>query len=461
MGLRHQALKGGFIMLIRQGLGILLSLVGVILITRVIGPTEYGLFGASSGIVIFFYRLAPSGLDAYLLRKKANPEQHEYNQVFTLLLCINLICVLGLVLGRQMIAQLLRLPEVAPLVGILALTIPLSTLNLPWVVKLERDLNYQRIAYIELLSQISYYLVAVPLALHGYGAWSPVLGLFTQQACQLSLNYFSSKLRLRLSWNPDLIRTMLEYGLSYASSIWVWELRTLVNPVIVGRFAGAEAVAFVALCVRLVEMLSFAKTVTWRLAMVALPKLGDDKTRIRKSIQEGMRLQVLAVGLPMAGFSLVAPVVLTLVFGKNWYPVLQVLPFIAISYLSHAIFNLHRSVLYLECKNLQVTWFHLVHVALFAGSAFLLVPRLGMIGYGLAEICALASYFILHLYTVREVGNLNYTEPLVWYIISVTVLILSAFSGSVRYLSCLLLLLPLTSTKERNNLVGYFKILKS
>ncbi|NDJ21894.1 oligosaccharide flippase family protein [Nostoc sp. B(2019)] len=461
MGLRHQALKGGFIMLIRQGLGILLSLVGVILITRVIGPTEYGLFGASSGIVIFFYRLAPSGLDAYLLRKKTNPEQHEYNQVFTLLLCINIICVVGLLLGRQMIAQLLRLPEIAPLVATLALTIPLSTLNLPWVVKLERDLNYQRIAYIELLSQISYYLVAVPLALHGYGAWSPVLGLFTQQACQLSLNYFSSNLRLRLSWNPDLIRTMLEYGLSYASSIWIWELRTLVNPVIVGRFAGAEAVAFVALCIRLVEMLSFAKTVTWRLAMVALPKLGDDKIRIRKSIQEGMRLQVLAVGLPMAGFSLVAPVVLTLVFGKNWNPVLQVLPFIAVSYLSHAIFNLHRSVLYLECKNLLVSWFHLVHIALFAGSAFLLVPRLGMIGYGWAEICALASYFILHLYTVREVGSLNYTEPLVWYIISVTVLILSAFSGSVRYLSCLLLLLPLTSTKERNSLVGYFKILKS
>ncbi|WP_341526186.1 oligosaccharide flippase family protein [Nostoc sp. UHCC 0302] len=461
MGLRHQALKGGFIMLIRQSLGILLSLVGMIFITRVIGPNEYGLFGASTGIIIFFYRLAPSGLDAYLLRKQANPEQQEYNQAFTLLLCINIICVVVLVLGRQMIAQLLRLPEVAPLIGILALTIPLSTLNMPWVVKLERDLNYQRIAYIELLSQITYYLVAIPLAVRGFGAWSPVFGLFTQQASQITLNYCSSNFRPRLCWNSSLIRTMLKYGLSYATSIWIWELRTLVNPVIVGRFAGAEAVAFVALCIRLVEMLSFAKAVTARLAVVALAKLGDNKSRLRKSIQEGMRLQVLAVGLPMVSFALVAPVVITLVFGKNWNPVLQIFPLIAVSYLTRTIFNLHSSVLYLKEKNLQVAWFNLVHVALFAGSAFLLMPHLGMIGYGWAEIFALASCFILHLYTIREVGSLNYTEALIWYTILVAVLILSAINNEARYLSSLLLLLPLVSTKERNSLIGYFQIFKS
>jgi PST family polysaccharide transporter len=195
--------------------------------------------------------------------------------------------------------------------------------------------------------------------------------------------------------------------------------------------------------------------------VVALAKLGDNKTRLRKSIQEGMRLQVLAVGLPMVSFALVAPVVITLVFGKNWNPVLQIFPLIAVSYLTRTVFNLHSSVLYLKEKNLQVAWFNLVHVALFAGSAFLLMPHLGMIGYGWAEIFALASCFILHLYTIREVGSLNYTEALIWYTILVAVLILSAINNEARYLSCLLLLVPLVSTKERNSLIGYFQIFKS
>ena len=52
-------------------------------------------------------------------------------------------------------------------------------------------------------------------------------------------------------------------------------MRLLVNPVLVGRFAGAQGVGFVALAIRLVEVLSFIKQATWRVAMAALAKLDE------------------------------------------------------------------------------------------------------------------------------------------------------------------------------------------
>jgi O-antigen/teichoic acid export membrane protein len=461
VGLRNQVIKGGALLVVRQALGILLSLIGVIFITRVIGPAQYGLYGVGYGIVGFLGGLGIWGLDVYLLRKTSNPEQEDYDQAFTLLLCFGGTFALSLVLGQHIIAQMLNLPEAAPFLAALGLTLPISLLNIPLTIKLDRDLNFKRVAYIELISQISYYVIALPLAHQGAGAWAPTAGLWLQQISMVALTYSSTKLRPRLCWKPSLIREMLKYGLSYSSSTWLWQLRSLVNPVIVGRFAGAEAVGFVSLAIRLVEMLSFAKSVTWRLAMAALAKLENDKTRLRHSIEEGMRLQALAVGVPMAGFALLGPIVLLLIFGKNWTPVLHVFPYIAVGYLSNSIFNLHCSVLYLLGRNLLVAWFHAAHVALFAGGAFLLVPQLGIVGYGWAEICALASYLLLHIYIVKELGNLNYTKALVWYGITVAVLILSTLPGSARYLSCLLLLLPLTSTKERNTLVGYLQILRS
>lgn len=461
MGLRSKVIKGGALMVIRQALGILLSLIGVLFITRVIGPTEYGLYGVAYGIVSFLGGLGIWGLDVYLLRKTSNPDQQDYDQVFTLLLCISGVFTLSLVLGQHIIAQMLKLPEVAPLIAVMGLTLPLSLLNLPLTIKLDRDLNFQRVAFIELISQISYYVVALPLANRGAGAWAPVGGLWLQQITMVVLTVYSTSLRPRLCWKPSLIREMVAYGLSLSFAGWLWQLRSLVNPVIVGRFAGAEAVGFVALAIRLVEMLAFAKAVTWRLAMAALAKLENDKTRLRKSVEEGMRLQALAVGLPMAGFAIAAPVVLPLVFGKDWTPALQIFPLIAIGYLANSMFNVHSSVLYLCGKNLEVTWFHAAHIALFAGGAFLLVPYLGMIGYGWAEIAALASYIVIHIYIAKEIGSPNYTVALGWFTISIAVLILSTFNEAVRYLSFVLLLLPLLSTKERNSLIGYFQILKS
>jgi O-antigen/teichoic acid export membrane protein len=461
MTLRNQALKGGFIMVIRQGLGILLSLIGVILITRVIGASQYGLFGASAGIIIFLYRLGTLGLDVYLVRKTTTPEPKEYNQVFTILLGVSTILVIAIILGQQIIANALKLPDIAPILVLLSFSIPLNLLNIPFMIKLDRDLNFQRVALIELVSQISFYLAAIPLAFQGAGAWSPAIGLLTQQGCMLALTFYSSNLRLRLCWRKTLVKEMFAYGISYSSSTWIWELRTLVNPVIVGRFAGAEAVAFVTLCIRLVEMLAFAKGVTWRLAMAALAKLDNDRKRLRESINEGMRLQALAVGIPMAAFSLVAPVFLTIVFGEKWSPVLTIFPFIAVSYLSNSVFNLHSSVLYILGKNVEMAAFHFVHVLLFIGSAILLVPKMGMIGYAWSEIVALVSYLVIHFYTEKEVGSLKYRGFIIWYSICIAVIFIGMSNIPYHYFSSLLLLIPLVSQEERKNLMGYFHILKS
>lgn len=461
MGLRSKVIKGGALMVIRQALGILLSLIGVLFITKVIGPTEYGLYGVAYGIVSFLGGLGIWGLDVFLLRKTSNPNQQDYDQAFTLLLCISGVFALSLVLGQHIIAQMLKLPQVAPLLAVMGLTLPLSLLNLPLTIKLDRDLNFQRVALIELISQVSYYIAAVPLANRGEGAWAPVGGLWLQQITMVVLTVYSTNLRPRLCWQPSLIREMLRYGLSLSFGGWIWQLRSLVNPIIVGRFAGAEAVGFVALAIRLVEMLAFAKSVTWRLAMAALAKLENDKTRLRKSVEEGMKLQALAVGLPMAAFAIAAPVVLPLVFGEKWIPALQIFPLIAIGYLGNSIFNLHSSVLYLFGRNLEVAWFHAAHMVLFGGGAFLLVPYLGMMGYGWAEIAALASYILIHIYLAKEIGSPNYTVALSWFTISIAVLILSTVNEVVRYSSFVLLLLPLLSTKERNSLIGYFQLLRS
>ena len=110
---------------------------------------------------------------------------------------------------------------------------------------------------------------------------------------------------------------------------------------------------------------------------------------------------------------------------------------------------------------MRVTWFHLVHVILFVGTAFLLVPRIGMIGYGWAELCTLVSYIVLHSYVAKEIGTPNYTTALIWFTLSISVLLIGTLESPLRYFSVLLFLLPLISTKERKNLWGYYQILRS
>jgi PST family polysaccharide transporter len=459
VSLRQAVLRGGAFLIFRQAIGLALSLVGVLLVTRVIGPRQYGLYAAAAGIVTFLCAFGTWGLDVYLLRKTEKPKETDFHQAFTLLLCISVVFLGGLAVLSPHIASFVKISGVARLILFLGAGIPFNLLAVPAIVKLDRDLNFRQVAINELVGQISMYAVAMPLAFTGGGAWAPAGGFLTQQLIVLILSYWSAGYRPSLLWEPILILQMFKYGLAYSSSVWVWQLRGLVNPLIVGRFAGVEAVGYVAISIRFVEVLSFAKSATWRIAMAALAKISGDRRRLRRSVTEGMRLQAMAVGFPLAVFAVVGPFLILLGLGHNWKPAMAVYPFVALSYLSNAMFNLHCSVLYLLGENSQVRVFCILHIILFAGSAILLVPYLGFIGYGWAEVIALLSYPVLHAYLVRQVDSPSYNVAAIWFATAAFVLALSSLGPPLQYFGLVVLLLPLCFPKERASLMGYVRLL--
>src|SRR5437763_1255868 len=140
--LRERALKGGALMVLRQGFGMLLSLASVLVVTRIIGPRQYGLFAASVAIVIFLDNLGAWGLDVYLLRKQTEPEKEEYAQTLTILLLVGAAFSGVLYSFRHTIAYLSRLPEVAPVLALLGASLLFSLGSIPFIVKLDRELNF-------------------------------------------------------------------------------------------------------------------------------------------------------------------------------------------------------------------------------------------------------------------------------------------------------------------------------
>lgn len=386
--------------MLRQGISVGISVGGVLLLTRLLGPSDYGLYAGALAIVQFLSMTARLGVDVYLVRREDDPPEEVYHQAFSFLLLSGLsISALGL-LASPALAYWLGDSFLAPL-QVMLLSVLLTTLYAPAMARLERTLDFKKVAGIELTGQLLLYALALPLAWRGFEVWAPVAGYLLWQTWMVGSSYGLAHYRPRWRWSPELLREMLGYSLGNWTSTSIWRLRRLVNPLVVGAYLGPEGVGYVALAVRLVESLSFFKEVSFRLSIVALAKVQRDLPRLCRALEEAMGLQSLALGPILAGFALVAPWLLPALFGDRWTPVLSVYPFIALSYLANAVFGMHASVLYVLRRNKAVIFFHSVHVALFAGAAAILIPWIGLKGYGLAEIVALGSYLIIHLYTSR------------------------------------------------------------
>ncbi len=380
----------------RYGCSSLVNAGNVLVLTWGIGPRAYGIFVTAVGVTTFLASLTRAGLDTHLVRSEESPRREDCDTAFTLILSISIVlCALG-VLVLPLLTRWLQGHSFAVPYLVLLLTVPLIGMaGLP-LAKLERALRFQEVAKIEFGGQLSAFVVSAILAWRGLGVWAPVIGHVTWQLFVLLAATRASGFLPRLKVDWDRARHMIGFGLGFSASVRVWQLRNLVNPLIVGRFLGTEAVAFVALAMRAVEALSFVRTAIGRVAIAALARLREDPERCQRMMQKGARLQLFALGPAFLLLSVLGPPLLPKLLGARWSSALLVLPFVAAGALINSVFVLEASALFVEGRQWIVTRSYLWHVAILLTGTAILVPSLGIVGYGWAELAACIPYAILH-----------------------------------------------------------------
>ena len=414
-GLRGKVLRGGTFMIGRQAIGVVVSLVGVILVTRLIGPGQYGRFAACIGIFTYFSYLCGWGIDIYLMRRPDHQAPPQlFHQAFTLLLILSLLAGGAGLLLTGPLEALVGVEGFAPMIAVFFIGLPIAMITFPAHVKLERDLNYQAIAVIELVTLFQFQATALVLAYMGWGAWSLIISWAINQVLALVLHSSAARYLPRLAWSWDATRDMLRFGVGYTASTCTIQMRTLINPLIIAPYAGVAAAGFVGMAIMFVFRLSIVKTLSEKMAVAALAKVQDRRPRVRELLGEGMRLHVLSVGLPLVAFSLVGPWLIPTLMGREWRPVADLVPLIAIGFLVNAVFSLHSSVLQIYSRNWDVAIFNAVLMAILFGASLVLVPRIGFIGYGWAEVATLPAYLLIHRFLTRQVGRPEYAVSLVW-----------------------------------------------
>lgn len=429
----HKAAQGGFFLAVRYGLGVLVSLANMLVMTWWIGPHAYGLFVTAIGIVAVIATLARGGIDTYLVRCDEPPSVRDYGTATVLIAGMSLTLVAA---GAAAIPLLIRWYGNREFVWtylVLLLTIPVTGLTGIPMASLERALDFRRIAAVELISQFAGLVLAVSLALARAGVWAPVLGQVTWQVVTfLAVARAAPQIR-QLHFDSAKARKMLAFGMSLTASLRTWQLRTLVNPLLVGRFAGPEAVAFVALAIRIAESLGTFRLAAGRIAIAALARLRNHREEFRNALEKALYLQVVTLGPLLCGFALCGPFIVRHLMGVRWMPSLAVYPFVAAGVLVNSIYNLQASALFVIGEARVVTEAYTAHVILLALTTLVLLPRMGIVGYGWAELAACSSYVAIHAGLARTVV-ISYRRLVPWMGTFAAGLLMSSISRAVGFL---------------------------
>jgi PST family polysaccharide transporter len=285
------------------------------------------------------------------------------------------------------------------------------------MLRLERKLDYKQVAMNEIINQGAYYVLSVPLVwLHIGGAGALAVSVVFQQTVGCIMAHRATKTTPRFSFDRPLAAKIVRFALEYSMASWIWQSRVLVNPLIVGPALGARAVGMVGITVSLLEMLSIVRLIAWRLSVAILTKVAKDTDRLRSAVTEGMELHLLAVGSLLVAFAWTGKFVVPRLFGPQWLDMMEIYPYIALSYLTIATFNMHSATLSVVNNNRGLAVYNAASVAVFAVSAYVAVPKFGILGYGYAELATIPVYFIMHLILSRVIGSPDYRLATIWWL---------------------------------------------
>jgi len=439
----------------RYALGVLISLGNMFVLTWLIGPHTYGVFITAITLTSVLASLVRSGLDTYLVRCEKTPALSDYDTASTAILIFSGFAMLA---GSALIPLLTRWfhsSEFVPAYLVTMLTIPVAGVAGPVTAKLERALAFRAVAQIELTGQTLALLTGLTLALLGRGIWSPVAGQLVWQLFSLLAAFRAARHVPRLRFERGPLRQMLAFGVGVTASQRTWQLRVLVNPLIVGHFAGPEGVAFVGLAIRIAESLGFLRAAAARLAIASLSRIQHDAELLRASLASALRGQLLFLGPLLALFAISSPLAIHRFLGDRWLPVQFIYPPVALAVLVNSIFNLQASALFVVGRQWLVWRAFTLHILLLSAAALFLVPRAGLVGYGIADVVACGAYPWLQAATRKSVGPMPRTLW-VWIGALAAPLLVPYAKGFWRLVPCAIALLIAACaviTERKNNRV--------
>lgn len=420
--LRQQAVQAGVYLTLRRVVGLVLSFIGLLYLTRSVGPNAYGAYTAAFSVIGYVLTVGTQGGRVYLIRQPENAALSLFDLTFWWLFAGG--AGTAALLGAASIGLLAldsRETQFATALAWLAITLPLSLVRGVPTALLERRLDYSKLSVIEISGQLLVYIVGIPLALKGAGIGALIVGYICSELWQTLLTFGVARYRPRWCWNPSLFRESISESLKMSAGAWMYELRRFGVPLVLLPLAGERAVGYYALADRLIGALSFITNAIAQLSVPIYAKLQQRPQELLRAIYLSAQAQLLAYGGATVGVILIAPLVLPKLLGDQWDISVVVLTS-AVSSLHmilFVIFGAQAQAMYVIRKTSFMLWSNVLLIAClfpFLWGGTLIVPApYKPVGYTLGYLLAhQPTHLLIHWAVKRWIGKPIYGMNLIW-----------------------------------------------
>ncbi|WP_164976228.1 lipopolysaccharide biosynthesis protein [Oleiharenicola lentus] len=313
-----------------------MSAVVTFLLAGLLGPEAFGTVALAYLTVTFFEIIAGMGFNSALVQNQ-RINDHHLNSVFWLNLALSSALMLLIWFGSGLFAALAKAPEVQPILGWLALLLPIQGLTVVQVAVMNRNMAFRALAIRSTIAVMIGGVLGLTLAFLGFGVWALVAQHLVRELVSVLLLWGQSDWRPRMSFSWASVCELFNFAGKAVVGQFGTFFQNQFDSIAIGLFLGPTALGLYRLAERLVELnLSLFPRALQSVSLSHFSRLQHDHAELNRNFVFGVKLNSLG-SFPGLAFLAGAGSLVLSVFGPEWGEAEGVMAMLAIVGMAKAI----------------------------------------------------------------------------------------------------------------------------
>lgn len=397
MNLKQKAVFGIKWTGISTGINTSLHFVTLVVLARLLSPSDFGLMGMVMVVIGFAQAFADMGLSKAIIQRR-NVEESHLSSFFwinvlsgiVIFTCITLIGPIAVIYFKES-----SLSNYLIFAAFIFLITPGGQI---FRTILQKELKFKTLSKVDIAGTVMYSVSAIGFAIAKFGVLSLIFGQLIRSLFSVCILFFI----FRNNWLPRFhfsikeIRSYLSFGAFQMGERAVNYLGANIDYIIIGRFLGPTALGFYSLAFQMMIFpLTKINPIITEVAFPAFSKIQDDNSRMRRGYCKAINYISMLTFPMLVGMFVVAPEFIILVYGTKWEPTIIVLQIFCLVGIFKSLGNPVGSIL-LAKGRADIGFYWNVFALILVSIAVIVGVNWGIVGVAVAIlIVQVPSFFII------------------------------------------------------------------
>lgn len=364
----------------------------LIILASLLVPADFGLLGIALLTLSALAQFTFLGIDDALIQRREENVDVYLNTAWIIQLVRGLVIAAIVYLSAPYIAAFFGEPRATDVLRVIAISPILLGIRNPGIVYFRKNLEFHKQFVLTISGSVANFVVAIALALDGYGVWALVWGYVVSDAVRLVASYAVHDYRPGLGFDVPKAKAMLGYGKWLTGATILHFLLGEGDDIVVGWVLTATSLGLYQVAYRIARAPATEVThVITRVMFPAFAKLQDDLPALRDAFYRTVQLSAF-IGFPIGmGIITVAPTFVEAFLGEEWLPMVLTMQLIGVYGLILSVTSTFGSVWKAVGRPDYLTKIGIVRLV---GLAIVIVPMTQAYGIEGTAAAVLAVYLV-------------------------------------------------------------------